>query len=190
MPLNPSHIASQIQRLMLSETDKQRLLEEIKTVDETRLKMMADLIREHDQEALSILDEKNQEQEKIKESVSSFGGPSFEQPTEADAKFTLQQLEEIFLDPEKLAQFLAQTDDHFLRQMEEIFLKALESEPAYQEEFRSFFREVRLRKAAVEKNLGDEEKKALVEAIIKTEEQNRRLDELIAKAEKALNGQV
>jgi len=189
MSLNPSHIASQVQRLMLSETDKQRLLEEIKTLDESRLRMMTDLIREHDQEALSILDEKSREQEKIKESVSSFGGPSPEQPSEADAKLTLQQLEEIFLDPEKLAQFLAQTDDLFLRQMEEIFLKALQDEPSYQEEFRSFFREVRLRKAAVEKNLGEEEKKALVEAIIKTEEQSRKLDELITEAEKALNSQ-
>ncbi|MGE3279219.1 MAG: hypothetical protein AB7J40_05575 [Candidatus Altimarinota bacterium] len=187
--MNPTSttISVQIQRLMLRDADKQRLLEELKNADQAKLEMFAGLIREHDQEALKVLNEKAKEQEGVRQNFMETSGAPSDQLTEAEGQQVLELLENTFKNPDQLAEFIAQSDDAFLMELEEVLVNSLEGKPQYQEEFRRFFQEARLQKAAVEKAVEDDQKQALIDAILQTEEQTKQLDRLIAEAEKALN---
>ena len=188
MPTNPGLLAQKIQRLMLSDADKARLLEELKSLDEAKMQQLSELIHEHDEEAMVILDQKASEQQAVKEKIMAASPlPRSEAVNEEEGVKYIKFLEEIFKSPQDLAQFVMISDDYFLQQLETVLVNSLKGNEKYQEEFRHFFREVRLQKAALAKQDAEAEKKALIEAIEKTQEQSKQIDQIIAKAEKALN---
>jgi hypothetical protein len=179
-------LTSQIQRLLISEADKSRLLDELKSLNESKMQQFAELIREHDDEALKILDAKSEEQEKEKQNLLNQPFAQKNDVNESVGRAFIQDLEVVFNDSRKLAEFIALSDDRFLRKLETVFINALRSQSEAKEEFQQFFREVRLQKASFAKEKQGKEKKKLMEAIEKTQEQNKKLDALIAKVEGVL----
>lgn len=187
MPTNPDILATQIQRLMLNDADKKRLLDELKSLDETSLQELSDMIRAHDEEALNLLNKKAQEQQELKkEFFPEQPASQTAQNSEQEEKKYVHLLHEVFSDPQKLAEFMAVAEEDFLVELERVFIDALKGQPKYQEEFHRFFREVRLQKASLEKQSQDAQKERLIDAIISTQTQNKALDEMIQKAEKAI----
>ena len=179
-------LTSQIQRLLISEADKSRLLDELKSLNEEKIQQFAELIREHDAEALEILNAQSDEREKEKQNFLSQPFAQKNKLSESNGRAFIKDLEEVFNDGKKLAEFIALSDDVFLRKLETVFINALKNQPEAKLEFQQFFREIRLQKVAFEKEKQGRERKELVEAIEKTREQSKTLDALIAKAETVL----
>lgn len=185
MAINPSQdvLAQHIHRLMISSSERQRLIEELKALDEGRRLQLSALLQEHDQEALKVLDEKAGEIEEMKVRLTE-GWPK-EQGTD-DLKNTALQLKDILNNPEKLAQLIAASDDMTLKKLEEVIEGGLEHNPQVLKECQQFFTEVRLQKAAFIKEGEQEQKRLLQEALISRKEQNDQLDVLIGKAKDLL----
>jgi hypothetical protein len=189
MTPNPNILAQQIDRLLLKAEDKKRLLEELKQLDAGRMEFLTDLIRQHDDEALKILNEKAAEQKIAKDHVNEARPDSQTSAAKEEVLNMMDQLELLFQNPEALAQFLVASDDVFLMELEELFLKGLEKNPTAHEEFKIFFSEIRLQKTAIANSLKKEDRENLVRKIASDEEEIRQLDELIANAENVLNSQ-
>lgn len=185
MNTTPSILESQIQRLMLNKSERKRLLDELKSLSQERLNQLAELIQEHDEEALKVLSEKAREQNETHQKFIENAGIPSEKLSEAEVKDVLGIVENAFKNPNQLADVIALSDDSFLLQVEQVIVDSLQK-PEQKEEFRRFFHEVRLQKAAVEKEVQAEQKEKLIEAILQIEEQSRQLDALIRQAETVL----
>jgi len=189
MQPNSNILAQQIDRLLLKAEDKKRLLEELKQLDSGRMEFLTDLIRQHDDEALKILNEKAAEQKIVKDHVNEVRPDAQKSAVREEALDMINKLEILFQNPEALAQFFVSSDDVFLMELEELFLKSLEKNPNAQGEFKTFFSEIRLQKSALENGWKKEDRENLIKKIASDEEKIRQLDQLITKAENVLNSQ-
>lgn len=176
-------LAQQIQRLMISSAERKRLLEEMQQLGESGEQQLAKLLEEHDQEALQVLNEKAGEIEAVKGRISANWPPEAQQD---EVQTIAAQIREMFSQPEKLAQFIAASDDLTLKKLEEILAAGIDQKPELLNECHNFFNEIRLQKAAFVKSDEEEQKRLLAEAIMSRKEQNDRLDSLISEAKKLL----
>lgn len=179
-------LAQQIQRLMISTAERKRLLEEMQQLGESGELQLGKLLEEHDREALQVLNEKAAEIEAVKDRISANWPPEAQHD---EVQTIAAQIRDIFADPEKLAQFIAASDDLVLKKVEDIVAAGLEQKPELLSECHSFFNEIRLQKAAFIKSDEAEQKRLLADAIMSRKEQNDRLDSLIGEAKKLLTSE-
>lgn len=187
MPSQSDILASQIERLMLSKDERKRLLEELKAADPAKLNLLADLIGQHDEEALKILNEKSTEQREVKSQLNALRPEGSGSVKKEEVLNMVGALEAIFKDPKALAEFILASDDVFLMELENIFEKNLQKDPNVKAEFMRFFSEMRLSKNAMTQEEKIEDRERLMNEIVTNERNAKQLDELIAQAEKVLN---
>lgn len=187
MPTQTDILAKQIARLMLDKNEKKRLLDELKEINPDKLEYLSGLIREHDEEALNILNEKVAEQKNSKSRLNEVRPDAPGHMGKEEALKMIDALEILFKNPEALGHFLYVSDDAFLMDLEEIFTKNLEKDPAALDEFKKFFTEIRLHKAALASDMKKETRENMINEINSNQENIKKLDQLIAQAEKVLN---
>ncbi|MDP2691748.1 MAG: hypothetical protein Q8O95_05095 [bacterium] len=189
MPTSTPLLAQQIQRLMLKKEDMDRLLNELKGMSDIQLQHMAELIRDHDEEALKILNEKVGEQESSKRLISDQAPGEKPKIGKEEVVTFFKMMENIFRHPDKLAKFLAMSDDFFLSKLEAVIHEGLKASPESQVEFDRFFHEARLQKAAFKKEQEEEQQKALAQDVERMRTQSEELQALIDDAKKVLENQ-
>lgn len=185
---NPTNIlALQIQRMLLEDADKQRWLKEMKKLDKQNLKALSDLIHEHDQESLEILNKKSDETEALKKRITSaapgLGGVELNKD---NIKKVMTYLHEALFDVEKLAHFLAASDDTLLSKMQAIFEEASKEKPEDQKNISKFFHEIRLQKVAIQKEAKAKQAEAISEVLVARDAAVKELGDAIAEAEKLM----
>ncbi|MDP3975430.1 MAG: hypothetical protein Q8P95_00780 [bacterium] len=184
MANNTQLLELQIQRLLLDKSSKERLVKELQAASDEEMSLLVQLVREHDDEALLLLNEKVKEQSVAKAELGSMADGK--QPDPAEKKELLRLLGEVFKDPKRMAQFLAYADELILAEMEEIFVKALQKHPEQQQDFREFFREVRLQKSAFQNQWAEKKREKLIQEVVAKRAMAKQLREAIVSAEKIL----
>ncbi len=184
MPIPKDIVEQQILRLLVSEENRNRLVKELKGLDQEAVEKLAAMIKEHDTEAMGILAEKTEKQEAIKDEFQA------QMPQEGAKSASIQELgaifEEAFSTPEKMAEFLGNADEVILMKVSEFLQTLTEDEPERADAIGHFFREIMLQKQAFHQELGEEEAKILMGAVEQKKEKISELDELIAEAEEVL----
>lgn len=172
-------LAEQIQRLLLSKNEKTRLLRELPTLNAKKLESLAATLQHEEQETLQTLNKKALEIRKFRQKREALESGK----EEGDIGAMIQQL---FLDPEKLAQFLGFCSDAELFDFETVIIAALSGQPKERSLFEEFFHQARLYKLAFQKQGKQAFEKAVLEQTKKNKEKAKTLDQLIGKIEQAL----
>jgi|CXWL01.1.fsa_nt_gi hypothetical protein len=180
-------IADQIQRMSLNEGDKQRWITELKGLERPRLEQLAELLKKYDEESLKVLNEKVEQEEAVKTQLHDrMQGLEPEKNEELGIDAMAEMIHGIFSDQKKLVQFLTQADDVLLVQVEKIFDATLVGNPERQKLFKDFFTEARLQRAALDKELRDQEGKLMDQAIATKQLQIKSLDAVMREMEKTV----
>lgn len=177
-------LAQQIQRLLVSEKDKKRVIDQLQELDEGKKLELAQLIQEHDKEALQLLNEKSEEVDAVKGQLDTVVAPV--EDTQEDLQEVRSELKTILADPEQISRLIAESDDQQLNQIQQLIESGLVGKEDLILQSQQFFQEVRLQKTAFVKADQDEKKRLMQEAILSRKEQNQKLEGVIKEAEKAL----
>jgi len=188
MTPSPDILAQQVDRLRLSEDERARLKTEVQKLDEKSLEEFSQLIKDHDLEAMQILDEKAEEEIASKDRLlQALPQEGQEQSSEAQITDLQEYLIGIFSDHEALAKFLAEADDVLIVKLAQFFDEVFAEDPERQTAIKNYFKEVRLQKMALKSDADAQEKAALEEAIEVKKQQISDLDAVIAEVETQLD---
>jgi len=179
-------LVQQIQRLLISDADRQRVIDELASLSASGKQELAQLVHDHDEEALEILNKKSAEVQQVKERLQDAFPTGVPELSDEEVKTVARQLKEAFGNPEQLAQLIAVSDDLMLAKLEEVMLAGVAHDPSVVQECKDFFKEVRLQRMAFVKADEKKQKEALIEAVTQQKEQLDHMDQLIAKAEKVM----
>lgn len=185
--VNLDLLVQQIQRMLIADEDKQRLLKELEKMNHEQRDQLEELIQEHDQEALEVLDKKAAELEGAKQSLNALRPD--QEVSEQEAQGVVADLKQALSNPKAFATLLANSDDALLKEIEQMLVAGLQHNADLVEECHDLFREVRLQKAAFIEQDQQEQKELFKEAVISRKQQVDRLDNLIHQAEKMLGKQ-
>lgn len=184
MAINAHMLAQQIQRLLVSDQDKTRLIDQLDGLSEEKKLELAHLIQDHDREAMQLLDQKAAEVDQLKGQMDALS--SLPDDSEAELHDIMKELKTLLKDPAAFSQLVSECDDQQLRDLQSLIESGLAHRPEAVTRSQQFFQEVRLQKAAFTKEGREEQRQMMQEAIMATKEQNDKLEALIADAEKAL----
>ncbi|GEM_PF-4338455 len=180
-------LAKKVSRLAISNSQKSRLLQELETLDESKLEEFSQLVAKHDEEARGIIEEKADRVKVLKDQLRSLDPQANAAPvTKERLQDMLKTLEEVFTAPTLLAQFVAASDDVLLGQIEDFLVQVLKNDPQHQKVFRKFFQEIRLQKAAFVRKEKEEEKQSMQREIEEKEQAIKALDGVIKEGKKLL----
>ncbi len=184
MSINTQMLAQQIQRLLVGDKDKQRLIDQLQDLNEEKKLELVQLIQDHDQEAMGLLNKKAEEVEALKGQLNIVSAT--QEDSAEELKEVALQLKQLLSDPEKFSLLIAECDDSQLAQVQAVIEAGFNGKADALLRSQQFFQEVRLQKAAFTKEGQEEQKKLMQEAIISTKEQNMKLEELIKEAEEVM----
>lgn len=188
MKQNTNLLSQQVQRLLISDADRQRLLDEIKDMTSAQLQELAKLIGAHDKESLEVMEKKIAEKAEAANADLRTPAASQQDISGDDVEEVMATMEEVLFDTDKLADFLAAADDELLAKLEAIFIEAEKNKPQASADLTAFFNEIRLQKVALEKEEQERKEKLLNPAIKEQHEAVADLQAAIAEANAAVEG--
>ena len=175
--MNTDELQQRIQRVLLDEKTRERLLGELQSASQEQLKAMKNFLDTYESETLNTLNEKAEAIEEQLEQARSFLPERKEDTVSKETALKiLSDLEEIFLNKEKLAKFLTFSDDRVLYNLEKMF----------QGDLKEFFKEIRLQKEAFQKAKSDDMKKHLSEEILSSQSRQEKLNDFLNEAKKII----
>lgn len=168
--MNTEELHHRIQRIFLDEKTRERLLKELEQASGYQREVMKEFLEAYESETLKTLNEKTETiEEQLENARSSLPERKDDIISKEVAMEMLSDLEGIFLSKEKLAKFLTFSDDRLLYNLEKMF----------QGELKDFFIEIRLQKAAFQKQKQDDLKKSVTEEIFSSKQRSEQLDAFI-----------
>lgn len=184
MPQQNSILLQKLERTVLTDKQKQKLVFELKVLKGEQLEKFSTMMHRMDAETIELLNKKLKEGEHLRNVMSEFreGIDGKRLQHQELQKF----LFEIFFDPQKMAEVIVFGTDEFLALLEKILLEALKNHPEYAKEFSQFFQEIRIYKALLDSRERKAYREALMEAIWKAQYQQKGLEQVIQLAQKSL----
>jgi len=177
-------LAFQVKHMLISDEDKERLVNEIASLDENKLQELAQMIAEHDKEVIGIVrakvSEEKESYEQLKQSLPPH--PAYTQ----EINRAVNELSTALQDPVEFGKYLAVKDDVTVSVIEEVILKASQDNPQRLKDLQEFFQELWLQKSAFNKKATDQMKETIMELITARQEKIGELNSIIAEAQKAM----
>lgn len=174
-------LLQKLQRTLLSEKQKQKVVYELKILKGEALEKFARLLNDLDQETLDWLKKKLEEGTGFRRELRQL------QPMK-EKLLTASEWQEflftIFSDPQKMAEVIVYGTDEFLALLEDLFIKASKNQN-FRAEFQQFFDEMRLYKAMLDQKELQAYREALMEYIFRTQQIRQHLETAMIDAKAA-----
>ena len=176
-------LSSRIKHLLVSQARQDKLAAELKNLKPGQVQLLHELLDQHDEECLQILDQKVEEQQAVHDRLMD--QVQQENGSEGPDPESLRQfIVELFSDPKALAEFFVSAGDQVIEALQTIIVES--AEPEQQVRFKAFFKEMRLRRASLYKQDKEAVKQVLIEDITAKQEAIKEMDALIAESNQLL----